>query len=112
MINKVNAPPKLTLVKASKSMEHDPGASSGSGLGYERPQERQKEENQEDDKDPKAPKIAVVSELEKAGMTEVVKDFYEHRNGETAPPASPGLSTRYQADASRTKGLLLNKKAE
>jgi hypothetical protein len=112
LINKVNAPPKLTLIRASKSMEHDPGASSGSGLGYERPREQNQEENQEEEKDSKGPKLAIVSELEKAGMTEVVKDFYEHRNNETPAPQSPGLSTRYQADVSRTKGLLLNKKAE
>ena len=107
MINKVNATPKLTLVRASKSMEHDPGASSGSGMSYERPPEH--EEKQPEKEQP--PKLSVVSELEKAGMTEVVKDFYEHRNGET-PHQAPGLSLRYQTDASPTKGLLLNKKAE
>jgi len=112
LINKVNGPTKLTLVKASKGMEHDPGASSGSGLAYERQPEHQKEEKKEEEQDSKGPKLAVVSELEKAGMTEVVKDFYEHRNNETAAPHSPGLSTRYQTDSSRTKGLLLNKKAE
>ena len=93
-------------------MENDPGASSGSGLAYEHPPEHQKEEKNEDEQDSKNPKLAIVSELEKAGMTEVVKDFYEHRNGETPAPQSPGLSTRYQTDGSRTKGLLLNKKAE
>lgn len=109
MINKVNSPPKLTLVKASKSMENDPGGSSGSGLGYERLPDRPKEEEEQEEKE--KIKLAVVSELEKAGMTEVVKDFYEHKNSEQ-PQQSPGLATRYQTKTSRSKGLLLNKKAE
>lgn len=111
MINKVNSPPKLELVTASKSMENDPGASSGSGLAYERPPEKQEEDSDDDQKKSKKPKLAVVSELEKAGMTEVVMDFYENKNQES-PPASPGLTNRYQSDLSKTKGLLLNKKAE
>lgn len=111
MINKVNSPPKLTLINASKSMEHNPGASSGSGLAYERPPEQSKDEESEDQENQKKPKLAVVSELEKAGMTEVVKDFYENKNSEPTSP-SAGLTTRYQSDSSRTKGLLLNKKAE
>ncbi len=110
MINKVNAPPQLALVKESKETQHDPGASSGSGLAYERhPEAEQQDEKEERPK--KKAKLAVVSELEKSGMTDVVKDFYENRSSET-PAASPGLSIRYQTDSSRTKGLLLNKKAE
>ena len=112
MINKVNAIPKLTLINATKSMEHDPGASSGSGLAYERPSEQQNQDDEEEKKPTKKRKLYIVSELEKAGMTEVVKDFYEHKNTEQPAPQSLGLTTRYQADTSRTKGLLLNKKAE
>jgi hypothetical protein len=43
-------------------------------------------------------------------MTGVVMDFYEQKPLEQSP--SPGLTTRYQVDHSKTKGLLLNKKAE
>ena len=111
MISKVNRPPKLELVRASKNMEHDPGASSGSGMTHERPQDSPNEENKSEDKDSKKPKLAIVSELEKAGMTEVVTEFYEHKNADPQPN-SPGLANRYQTDTSRTKGLLLNKKAE
>ena len=90
-------------------MENDPGASSGSGLAYERPPEREKEKKQEDHEEPK---LSIVSELEKVGMTEVIKDFYEHKNPEPTTP-SAGLTTkRYSVDATPTKGLLLNKKAE
>ena len=112
MINKVNGLAKLALVKSSKGMENDPGASSGSGMAYKRPPEHHNEDEKENNRDSDQPKLAVVSELEKAGMTEVVKNFYEHRNNETPTPQSPGLSVRYQTDGSRTKGLLLNKKAE
>lgn len=111
MINKVNSPPKLTLINASKGMEHNPGASSGSGLSYEGPPKRQDEQEPDEQDDQKKTKLSVVSELEKAGMTEVVIDFYEHKNPEQAPQ-SPGLTTKYQSDNSKTKGLLLNKKAE
>ncbi len=92
-------------------MENDPGASSGSGMAYERPPEHPKDENPSDESNQKKPKLSVVSELEKSGMTEVVVGFYEHKNPETAP-TSPGLSSRYHTDHSPAKGLLLNKKAE
>ena len=110
MINKVNGPPKLELVRASKNMENDPGASSGGSLGYERPPEQENHEEPQNEKSHKKAKLAIVSELEKAGMTEVVIDFLEHKT--EAPPASPGLTNRYQSDLSKTKGLLLNKKVE
>ena len=91
-------------------MEHDPGASSGSGMAYDRPPERNQEQDTGSEEDQKKPKLSVVSELEKSGMTEVVKDFYEQKTSEQSNPA--GLATRYLTDTSRTKGLLLNKKAE
>jgi len=112
LINKVNALPKLSLVKETKEPQNDPGASSGSGLAYERPRENHPDQSEKKDPGEDTPVLAVVSELEKPGMTEVVKDFYEHRNEEQPQSQSPGLSTRYQIDGSRTKGLLLNKKAE
>lgn len=108
MINKVNNPVHLTLVRETKGAENDPGSSSGSGVAYERPPEKQEEHQ---DEKPEKPKLMVVSELEKAGMTEVIKDFYEHKVGDQPPPQI-GLTTRYQVDSSKTKGLLLNKKAE
>jgi len=74
-------------------------------MAYDRPPEKKEDE----EKKSKA-ELRVVTEMEKAGMTEVIKDFYEHKNGEE-PAQTPGLSTRYQADTSPTKGLLLNKKA-
>ncbi len=92
-------------------MENDPGASSGSGMAYERPQDSPNEENTNDENQSKKPKLAIVSELQKAGMTEVVTEFYEHKNSDPQT-ATPGLANRYQTDTSRTKGLLLNKKAE
>jgi hypothetical protein len=107
LINKVNNVIDLNQVKASKEAENDPGSSTGSGLTYERPPEGQE---QEGEKREEKPKLRIVSELEKAGMTEVVKDFYENKPQEAAP--SIGLTTRYQIDTSKTKGLLLNKKAE
>jgi len=112
LINKVNSPPKIALLQESKSMEHDPGASSGSGLAYERPPEKHEEKNQDPEDERKKPKLYIVSELEKSGMTEVVLNFYEHKNNDPAPQ-SAGLTTkRYSVDSSRSKGLLLNKKAE
>jgi hypothetical protein len=91
-------------------MEHDPGASSGSGMAYDRPPEKHQGTDSEEDPGSNKPKLSIVSELEKSGMTEVVKDFYELKTPE--PTSSPGLATRYLTDTSRTKGLLLNKKAE
>jgi len=109
VINKVNNPVHLTLVRETKGAENDPGSSTGSGVAYERPS-AQKDERPEEEKKGK-PKLAIVSELEKAGMTEVIKDFYENKTGEQPTPQI-GLTTRYQVDSSKTKGLLLNKKAE
>ncbi len=107
MINKVNNVIDLLEVKRTKEAENDPGSSSGSGLAYERPPE--KGQNDDPTEQP-ASQDPVVSELDKAGMTSVVLDFFEHKPKEPAP--SIGLTTRYQTDLSRTKGLLLNKKAE
>jgi len=107
LINKVNNSVHLTLVKATKEAENDPGSSTGSGVAYERPPE--KNESEEGNKDHK-PRLSVVSELEKAGMTEVVLNFHENKLQEQSPQI--GLTSRYQIDSSKTKGLLLNKKAE
>jgi hypothetical protein len=107
LINKVNNVIDLLQVKSAKEAENDPGSSSGSGLAYERPPQQEQNgdpNSQEPTQDP------VVSELDKPGMTGVVLDFYEHKPKEHTP--SIGLTTRYQTDLSRTKGLLLNKKAE
>jgi hypothetical protein len=111
LINKVNGPPKLTLINASKGMEHNPGASSGSGLSYQGPQDQETDQESKEQGDEKTPKLAIVSELEKSGMTEVVINFYENKNSDPTTQAA-GLTTKYQSDHSRTKGLLLNKKAE
>ena len=108
---KVNRPPQLELVRGSQNLENDPGASSGSGLSYDGPPKDQKNEDPENEQSGKKPKLRVVSELEKGGMTEVVTEFYEHKNPE-GQAQNPGLSARYQVDQSKTKGLLLNKKAE
>lgn len=106
MIQKVNRPPMLTLISSTKSTENDPGSSQGSGVAYENPSQQQKKEEQPKDE----PKLAVVSELNKPGMTEVVTEFYFQQKSEFH--VNPGLSVRYASDASPTKGLLLNKKAE
>ncbi len=97
----------LQQVKRAKEAENDPGSSTGSELAYERPPEQGQDDSQSDQAAPQDP---VVSELDKPGMTGVVLDFYEHKPKEPSP--SIGLTTRYQTDLSRTKGLLLNKKAE
>lgn len=108
MINKINNPIHLTLVKETKEAENDPGASSGSGLFYQPPPE-QSEEKEEEPK--RKRKLAPVSELQKSGMTEVVLDFYEHKSQEHHSPQA-GLTSKYQVDSGKSKGLLLNKKAE
>ena len=107
MINKVNNVIDLLQVKSAREAENDPGSSSGSGLAYERPPQKDDSKDQPPSEDRKE---KVVSELDKSGMTGVVMDFYEHKPQEQPP--SPGLTTRYQVDHSKTKGLLLNKKAE
>jgi len=106
LISKVNNVIDLLQVKSPKEAENDPGSSTGSGLAYERPPEQEKKEDEE----PNRPGLRIVTELEKAGMTEVVKDFYENRPQDPQP--SSQLASRYQVDTSKTKGLLLNKKAE
>ncbi len=107
MINKVNNVIDLIQVKSAKEAENDPGSSTGSGLSYERPPEKEKKD---DDPEPSRPGLRIVTELEKAGMTEVVKEFLENKPNEIPP--STNLTSRYQVDTSQTKGLLLNKKAE
>ncbi len=107
MINKVNNVIDLQQVKRAREAENDPGSSTGSGLAYERPPQKEDSKDQPPSEDGKE---RVVSELDKSGMTGVVMDFYEQKPPEQSP--SPGLTTRYQVDHSKTKGLLLNKKAE
>ena len=107
MINKVNNVIDLLQVKSAREAENDPGSSTGSGLAYERPPQK---DQHSDEKAAEEPKEKVVSELDKSGMTGVVMEFYEHKSHESPP--SIGLTTRYQVDHSKTKGLLLNKKAE
>jgi len=97
----------LLQVKSAREAENDPGSSSGSGLAYERPPQKDASQNEADSEEPRE---KVVSELDKSGMTGVVLEFYEHKHQESSP--SIGLTTRYQVDHSKTKGLLLNKKAE
>ena len=94
-------------VKSAKEAENDPGSSTGSGLAYERPPEKEKKD---DEPESSRPGLRIVTELEKAGMTEVVKEFLENKPEESPP--SINLTSRYQVDTSKTKGLLLNKKAE
>jgi hypothetical protein len=121
LIQKVNRPTHLTLLKSKRS-ENDPGSSSGSGLFYGG--EHQKEPGSEK-KDPAPPSLESiepkdekpiphpVSEFEKAGMTAVVQELFEMRKEtENAEPARPGLAVKYTNDASPAKGLLLNRKAE
>ncbi len=110
MIHKVNRPSFLNT---------DLGSSQGSGVFYDGPPKEepqsQKNDAQEkpEDQAPASKKshLSMVVSVEQAGMTEVVKDLLEQKQTE-APVQQPGLSTRYSADASPVKGLLLNRKAE
>lgn len=110
MIQKVNSPAHLFLVGSAKSAENDPGGSSGSGLAYERPQDQHPQHSSDSDHET-PPSSPPTSELDKAGMTSVVIDLLENKDHQPPSPA-PGLSTKYLVDQSKTKGLLLNKKAE
>ena len=115
MITKVNRPPLLSLVPKSKAMENDPGSSQGSGMAYSgsqnEPSDAQKKSEEPAPEDGSSPALSVVTPLEQMGMTEVVKDLFEHKT--ELPPANPGLTThRYLNDSSVAKGLLLNRKAE
>ena len=117
MIQKVNRPSYLSLVSSAKSADHDPGASSGSGLSYDGPPQDASQPQKNDSSEPKpegdksTPVLSVVVN-EKMGMTEVVKDFYTQKKNEEAAPANPGLAIRYSNDSAPAKGLLLNRKAE
>jgi hypothetical protein len=108
VIQKVSNPIRLTLIRGTKNTENNLGAGSGSGMSYEQshenqpPPESQDLETKEDNK---------VSELKKNGMTAVVLSFLENKLVEQSQH-QVGLTAKYQADSSQTKGLLLNKKAE
>jgi hypothetical protein len=108
VIQKINSPTPLILIRGTKSTENHPEASSGSGMFYDQSKE---EQNQSESQDSENKENTRVSEFEKSGMTEVVLDFFEH-NPVEKPQPQIGLTTRYQVDATQTKGLLLNKKAE
>jgi hypothetical protein len=120
LINKVNRPTHLTLVKGSKASDHDLGGSSGSGVAYEKhadqkphpeknAQDLKKSEDGNDTEHSGAPHF-----VEQIGMTEVVRDLLEqaHATQEKATGNRAGLTTKYASDGGTAKGLLLNKKAE
>ena len=115
MIHKVNRPPALSLISSSKRPENDPGGSQGSGLFYDGPPQKdsppeKSEPEAESNPREKRVQLSVVSSVEQTGMTEVVKDFYEHKT-ETHSINQAGLTTKYNADSAPAKGMLLNKKA-
>jgi hypothetical protein len=116
LIHKVNRPAYLSLVTASKASENDPGSSQGSGLFYDGPPQsesppQKSPESEEKPESEKPVSLSVVASVEQVGMTEVVKDFYEHKHDQPTVNRL-GLTTKYAADSSPAKGLLLNKKAE
>jgi len=122
LIHKVNRPSYLSLVQAPSQTENDPGSSQGSGLFYDGPTSSespsQKDASAENpaasdasSKEKSAQPLAVVSNGEQPGMTEMIKNFYEHK--ENHPSVNRvGLTTKYSTEGSPAKGLLLNKKAE
>ncbi len=119
MIQKVNRPPYLELVGKSKEAKNDPGGSQGGGNCYEKlPNQGGHSEPQTDpektgvEQKSTPPGLSLVVQIEQSGMTEVIKDLMEQKAHEPPAPNRPGLATRYSADSSTAKGLLLNRKAE
>ena len=122
MIHKVNRPSFLSLVQAPSQTENDPGSSQGSGLLYDGPASPESPTQKDADaenaaasdassKEKNSRPLAVVSNVEQPGMTEMIKNFYEHK--EEHPTVNRvGLTTKYSTEGSPAKGLLLNKKAE
>jgi hypothetical protein len=120
LIQKVNRPAFLQLIRASKQAENDPGSSQGGALGYEGPPQNPsddhsaKKENANDINDPQdssAPSPLSVVHTEKAGMTAVVTDLLQEKQlNDSSTGSRAGLTTRYSGDGAPAKGLLLNKK--
>ncbi len=111
MIQKVNSSPVLRIVPEPRSAENDPGSSQGGGAAYEGPpgNPTPEQETPTHTAPPSEPNLQVVTVVEQAGMTEVVREL--HENMKERDPHS-GLSLRYHPSAGSTKGLLLNRKAE
>ena len=114
MIPKVNGSPILKLVPEARSAENDPGSSQGSGVAYENAPPPEKEASATPGPEAaegaaEAPPLRLLPPLEAIGMSEVVREFHEHKK-EREPHS--GLSVRYQPGSGNAKGLLLNRKAE
>ena len=117
MIPKVNRPPQLSLVSATKTSDFDPGSSQGGGNLYEKHEKPTPQNAPQPQKE--KPTLELVEDLEarqqitqseQIGLSEVVLEFRRAHKSEV--PQNPGLSIRYQSDSQSAKGLLLNRKAE